>query len=178
MDDEELMRRTFHLAAQVQLAGSRPFAAVMALDGRVVYEGMDQSGLSSDPTAHPEIEVIRAFCQRQEPTELRRCTLYTNVEPCPMCAGAIYYSGVGRLVYSVSRLRFDEMVSARRARERKRYAGCRDIIGDGGLTSVEGPLLEEEGLAVLSAHDFPARWLLRDRDEKRPLPRSLARPED
>jgi tRNA(Arg) A34 adenosine deaminase TadA len=161
MGDASLVRETFQLARDAANAGSRPFGALIAREGRILCRKAGEWGTSSDPTAHPEMEVIRAFCREYPLAELRRCSLFTNVEPCPMCAGAIYYSGIARLVYSVSRPRFDELVAALRHRDRKRYRSCREIIDDGGLTTVSGPVLEEEGLAVLSSHLFLPRRALR-----------------
>jgi tRNA(Arg) A34 adenosine deaminase TadA len=161
MNDDQLMHRVFELATQARRAGSHPFATVVSLDRRVIIEQFDETAITGDPTGHPEIEAIRALCRSHDPIVLRKCTLYTNVEPCPMCAGAIHYSGIGRLVYSVSRGRFDELVAAHRGRGPKRYDGCRAIIEDGGITTIIGPFLEDDGIGVLQAHRFPPRWTLR-----------------
>lgn len=116
---------------------------------------------ASDPTAHPEVCAIRTFTARHGRSALPHATLYTNVEPCPMCAGAVYYAAIRRLVYGVSRERFDALVADIRGRPRRAYQGCRAIVGDLGQTQVSGPILEMEGLARLSIEALAPRMARR-----------------
>jgi len=152
--DCSFIRRTVALADQACRLGHRPFAALIVIGGEVRYEAMDQVLALQDPTAHAEIAAIRAFARENSAFELLGATLYTNVEPCPMCAGAIYYAGIKRLVYSVSRVQFDALIAAQRRRAAKLYQSCRTLLNDGGLTQVIGPILEEDGLEVLLAYPF------------------------
>ncbi len=148
------IRRCVELASQNLSSGARPFAAVLAIHDKVILELADQTIALRDPTAHPELASLRLFCQHHPLSGLRSITMYTNVEPCPMCAGAIHYSGIRRLVYSVPRSEFDAVVAGARGRRPKKYSGCREIIEDGGVTNVHGPVLVEEGLAILSTDLF------------------------
>ena len=163
MTDETYLRKTFSLAFQALEAGSGPFAALMVLDGKILFEVRDQRKWKKDPTAHPEIEAIRTFSNRFGLEQINRASLYTNVEPCPMCSGAIFYSGIGSLVYSVSRKNFDTWLAQCRKRPRRHRIAAREIIRPGGLTQTRGPLLEQEGLALIKHHLFPLRYNL---DEK------------
>lgn len=148
--DSQIMRRTFALALEAGTAGYRPFATILIAPGAPRLEVVSDASLLRDPTAHPEVVALRIFAARHGRSALADATLYTNVEPCPMCAGAIFYAGVMRLVFGVSRERFDAHVAHIRGRERRMYQGCRHIVTEGGRVAVSGPLLESEGMAVLT----------------------------
>ena len=163
MTDEIYLRKTFDLAFRAFQDGSRPFAALIVFDGHVICETLDERKCKMDPTAHPEIEAIRKFCRQFGMDQLNKAALFTNVEPCPMCAGAIFYSGLGRLIYSVSRKNFDSWVAQCRQRPRHSCVSSREIIKPNGLTRVHGPLLQEEGLTLLKHHLFPFRFELNNK---------------
>lgn len=74
-------------------AGERPFGSVIVLDGKVVGRGRNLVNSSLDPTAHAEILAIRDATKNLKRLRLTGCALYTTCEPCPMCCGAIVYSG-------------------------------------------------------------------------------------
>lgn len=81
-----------------------PFGAiVVGPDGRVVAEACNQVTSTNDPTAHAEVEVIRAACRALETFVLEGCTLYTSCEPCPMCLAAAYWAHLDAIVYGASR---------------------------------------------------------------------------
>jgi tRNA(adenine34) deaminase len=79
-----------------------PFGAVIVQGKSVLALGRNSSKRNADPTAHAEMVAIRAFLSGHEPEELRRTTLYSSGEPCPMCMGAIIWCGIRRLVYAAS----------------------------------------------------------------------------
>jgi tRNA(adenine34) deaminase len=81
---------------------SLPFGAVIVDEAaqRVLATGWNQGG--SDPTAHGEVDVIRRLSSQAHAGDWSALTLYTTAEPCPMCAAAIVWSGIGRVVYGVS----------------------------------------------------------------------------
>ena|SRR5215216_8031035 len=86
MFDEKFMRRTLELAKQALITpGTRPFGAVVALDGQIVGEGFNHSLAHFDPTSHGEIEAIRNACQNLKRVELIGADLYTSCEPCSLC---------------------------------------------------------------------------------------------
>lgn len=88
--------REAHLAAA---AGEVPIGAVVALDGRIVGRGHNLTEALGDVTAHAEMQAITAAAQTLGGKYLKRCTLYVTVEPCLMCAGAIGWSQIGRVVW-------------------------------------------------------------------------------
>jgi len=71
--------------------------------GRTVGEGWNEVLRSKDPTAHAEIVAIRNACRKLGTYDLTGCEIYSSCEPCPMCLGAIYWSRIGRVYFSVNR---------------------------------------------------------------------------
>jgi tRNA(Arg) A34 adenosine deaminase TadA len=80
-----------------------PFGAVIVRDDRIIAEGCNRVTASLDPTAHAEIEAIRAACQALDQFQLRDCDIYTSCEPCPMCLSAIYWARLERIYYANTR---------------------------------------------------------------------------
>ncbi len=80
-------------------AGEVPIGAVVAIDGKVIGRGHNLTEALSDVTAHAEMQAITAATGTLGGKYLRDCTLYVTVEPCLMCAGAIGWSQISRLVY-------------------------------------------------------------------------------
>lgn len=98
------MRRAIELSrrAMDESAGP-PFGAVIVRDGQVVAEGYNNSRLTNDPTAHAEIVAIRRACEAVGSRLLEGCVIYSSSEPCPMCLGAIYWSGMSGVHYANGR---------------------------------------------------------------------------
>ncbi|WP_424360577.1 nucleoside deaminase [Methylocystis parvus] len=97
-EDEGFMRLALAEAAK----GDFPFGAVIVRDGKVAATGRNMGIRTNDPTAHGEVVAIRNFCASHPAGELKGATLYTTGEPCPMCMGAILWSGFARMVYAAS----------------------------------------------------------------------------
>lgn len=98
-----------HLLRSIDLAldgiknGGGPFGAVITMDGRKISESFNRVVLDNDPTAHAEILAIRHAAETLRTHDLSRCILYSSCEPCPMCLGAIYWSGIKTVYYSCDR---------------------------------------------------------------------------
>lgn len=102
--DPELMHRAVALALDnVRQARGGPFAALVARGGEVVATGTNLVTTTHDPTAHAEVEAIRAACRALGDFQLTGCDLYTTCEPCPMCLGAIYWARPARVFYAATR---------------------------------------------------------------------------
>ncbi len=97
--DAGFMRRALLLAAQAEAAGEVPVGAVVVLEGRIIGEGFNAPITTGDPSAHAEIQALRAACAKAGNYRLPGSTLYVTLEPCAMCAGAIMHARVARLVY-------------------------------------------------------------------------------
>ena len=99
----EFLRRAIALATENALGGKGgPFGAVVAHEGRIVGEGANAVTATYDPTAHAEVNAIRAACRRLGTFVLSGCQLYTSCEPCPMCLAACYWSRIDAIYYGCS----------------------------------------------------------------------------
>ena len=100
--DERYMRDAM---LQAQMAASEdevPIGAVIVCRGRIIGKGHNMTERLNDPTAHAEMIAITAATEAMGGKYLNDCTLYVTVEPCPMCAGALAWSQIGRVVYGAS----------------------------------------------------------------------------
>lgn len=97
--DQQWMRRALALAAQAEAAGEVPVGAVLVKDEQVVAEGWNHPIGAHDPTAHAEIEALRAGGLALGNYRLADTTLYVTLEPCAMCAAAIVHARVQRVVF-------------------------------------------------------------------------------
>jgi tRNA(Arg) A34 adenosine deaminase TadA len=89
----EFLRRAIALATKNVIDGTGgPFAAVIVRDGEVVAEAANSVTTTNDPTAHGEVNAIRAACKALGTFSLAGCEMYTSCEPCPMCLAAIYWA--------------------------------------------------------------------------------------
>lgn len=148
-EDERLLGTALRIALQSREEGGWPFGAVLVKGGVVVAEAQDRRLDLSDPTAHPELLLVRSFCQNMRIMSLRGYSLYSSVEPCPMCAGAIYWAGLSKLVYSVPQSELQKLTGG------PPQLKCETVICRlGSWTEVRGPLLLESGLAILRPFNF------------------------
>jgi guanine deaminase len=99
MSHQTFLRQAVQLAVDNVKNGGGPFAAIVVKDGKVIAEGVNRVTAQHDPTAHAEIQAIRAACQQLRHFQLDDCVLYTSCEPCPMCFGAIYWARLSRVYY-------------------------------------------------------------------------------
>ncbi|MFT4031029.1 MAG: nucleoside deaminase [Siphonobacter sp.] len=102
LSDESYMRVALQLAEQAAEAGEIPVGAVVVCRNRIIGKGVNQTETLKDVTAHAEIIAITAASQHLHSKFLKDCTLYVTLEPCVMCAGALYWSQLGRLVYAAT----------------------------------------------------------------------------
>jgi tRNA(Arg) A34 adenosine deaminase TadA len=144
-----------HLGAAIELAalarehGNHPFGSLLAdQDGNVLLEAENTVVTTGDCTGHAELNLVREASARFAPQRLGELTLYTSTEPCAMCAGAIFWSGIGRVVFALS----SETLGTIMHDETGAWTlamSCREVFERGGRTvDVTGPLLEDEGCAV------------------------------
>jgi len=99
----EFLRRAIALATENAVQGNGgPFGAVIVRDGEIVGEGANSVTATNDPTAHGEVNAIRAACKALGVFALAGCELYTSCEPCPMCLTAAYWARIGAIYYGSS----------------------------------------------------------------------------
>ncbi len=100
--DHFWMRHALLLALQAAREGEVPVGAVLVKEGRLIAEGWNRPIGHHDPTAHAEIQALRAAGRVQRNYRLPGTTLYVTLEPCPMCAGAIVHARVERVVFAAA----------------------------------------------------------------------------
>ena len=99
MNDEIFMRAAIELAASAAKEGEVPVGAVVVRDGKIIAQGRNMRETAKLATAHAEIIALENACRALGGWRLFGCTLYVTLEPCPMCAGALINSRVGRVVF-------------------------------------------------------------------------------
>ncbi|MDR0973646.1 MAG: nucleoside deaminase [Prevotellaceae bacterium] len=102
LDDISFMRQALREAGLAATRGEVPVGAVVVSQGRIIARGHNLTETLTDATAHAEMQVITAAASVLGGKYLNDCTLYVTVEPCVMCAGAIAWSQLGRLVYGAA----------------------------------------------------------------------------
>ena len=148
--DLDLLRKAFDVARRSRAAGDHPFGSVLADgEGRLLMEqGNGYTSEGGDRTAHAERLLASRAARAYDLEFLRRCTLYTSAEPCAMCAGAIYWAGIGRVVYGQTEKALKEQTGAHE--ENPTLDLPCDTVFAAGQRPVEviGPLLEDEAAAL------------------------------
>jgi len=102
MNDEQFMKQALREAEKAFAAGEVPVGAVLVINDRVISRGYNQVELLNDPTAHAEMIALTAGFNFLGAKYLTDATLYVTVEPCLMCAGAIYWSKLQRIVWGTA----------------------------------------------------------------------------
>jgi tRNA(Arg) A34 adenosine deaminase TadA len=143
--DLTYLQQAIALSFEARTLGNGPFGAVLVdAQGSLLLEVQNSVMADHDCTAHAEANLVRKACALYPPDVLAGCTLYTSTEPCAMCAGAIFWSGIGRVIFAMRERLMGEMAE-------RNPAGfflnlpCREVFAHGGREiEVIGPLLEEE----------------------------------
>jgi len=151
LDDRDTghLRRALALAREAREEGNAPFGAVLVGgDGRVLAEGKNTVTTEKDPTGHAETNLVRDAFRSLDAETFASSTLYSSAEPCAMCSGAIFWAGVGRVVYGLGTDRIYEMFPPDEKNPVMRLP-CREVLAAGTRrTEVAGPALEEEAESV------------------------------
>jgi tRNA(Arg) A34 adenosine deaminase TadA len=100
---EDFMRMAIRMSIDNVERGGGPFAALIVRDGEIVSTGINSVAEENDPTAHAEINAIRSATKELQRFKLNDCVLYSTCEPCPMCLGAVYWSGIPTIYFGNSR---------------------------------------------------------------------------
>lgn len=148
MEHEKYIRRSIELAALAREHGNHPFGALLVDEnGHVLLEAENTVITAQDCTAHAETNLVRMACKQLNADFLARCTLYTSTEPCPMCAGAIFWANIRQVVFGLSEEGLYRMTGT--DNEEVLFLSCRDVFKKGKKQiEVRGPILEEEASVV------------------------------
>ena len=145
--DEDYIQEAIDLARDAVSDGNTPFGSLLVVGDSVVRRAKNTTVTDDDVTAHPELKLARWAARELDADELADCTMYTSTEPCEMCATAIHYAGLDRVVYSVA----GASLTAIQGKESSGIS-CEELIErKGGTTTVDGPVLEAEGKRVHEA---------------------------
>ena len=126
--DGRYLRQAIALADKARARGNRPFGAlIVAADGQVLAEAWNSTGETGDCTAHAETSAVRLASPAHSREALAGATLYSSAEPCVMCAGAIYWANIGRVVYGIDAVRL-RVFRGERADQRDAELFCRDVF--------------------------------------------------
>jgi tRNA(Arg) A34 adenosine deaminase TadA len=141
--DEHFIRQAIALAQQAREHGNHPFGALLVVDDRVALTAENTVNSEKNPTCHAETNLVQKAIRELKPSRISTATLYTSCEPCPMCAGAIYWAGIRKVVYALAN------------EELAKIAGdvlgvpCREIFARASeKVEVAGPFLREEARKV------------------------------
>ena len=145
--DLQHLRTAIALAWRAREHGNHPFGAVLVDDqNQVVLQAENTVVTARDCTGHAETNLMRQASQRFSPEQLAACTLYTSTEPCALCAGAIYWGKVGRVVYALSEVDLYTIVGPS---PDQLQLPCREVFARSQRSiEVLGPALEAEAKAV------------------------------
>jgi tRNA(Arg) A34 adenosine deaminase TadA len=147
--DEHFLRRSFDVARRAMSHGNHPFGAILVDENRnILIETENGYMPAHDGTAHAERLLASQACTTLSADLLRNATLYSSAEPCAMCAGAIYWAGIGRVVYGLSENRL-RAVTGNHPENPTLNLPCREVFKSGQRTTeVLGPMLEDEAEAL------------------------------
>jgi tRNA(Arg) A34 adenosine deaminase TadA len=148
MDDLRYLAAAIEVARRARANGNHPFGAILVVAGEQVLEAENTVVTGRDPTGHAETNLVRLAAAELDPERLRQSVLYTSTEPCSMCAGAIYWAGISRVVYGLAETDLIAMTGDNEQNPTLELP-CREVFGRGQRAIlVEGPLLTEQARAV------------------------------
>jgi len=146
--DGTYLRQAIAWSCTARARGNRPFGAVVVSEqGDLLAEGYCNTTETGDCTGHAETNAVRQLSPRFAREMLARATLYSSAEPCVMCAGAIFWAGIGRVVFGIDAVRLREF-RGDRPEQRDAELSCRDVFA-ASHHPIEciGPALIEEASA-------------------------------
>lgn len=147
--DALYLRRAIELSRTARARGNRPFGAVIvAPGGQVLAEAFCNTTETGDCTGHAETNAVRLATPAHDRALLARATIYSSGEPCVMCAGAIFWANIGRVVFGIDAVRLRHF-RGERAEQRDAELSCRDVFA-ASPHAIEciGPVLADEAAAV------------------------------
>lgn len=144
MKDEVFLQRALALARESTIQGNLPFGCVLVdSTGCILEEAGNTVNTDRNPIAHCELNLIQQAAGKYTIDLLQNCTIYCSVEPCPMCAGAIYWSGIGRIVFALDTNTYNAISQVDPAALFE--IPCQEIMEKGGRkVEVVGPALQKE----------------------------------
>lgn len=143
------LQKSLEVAKQSKDKGNLPFGCILvAPGGELLLTGENSVNTDVDAIAHCEINLAHQLKGRFELDFLQQCTVYASTEPCPMCAAALFWSGIGRIVFALSKEGYHSVAQTNNpAHIMNMKAG--EVLSRGGrYVEIIGPLLEEEAMLI------------------------------
>lgn len=147
-DDQKFIRISIEVARKAREHGNHPFGAILVdKQGQILLTAENTVVTERDCTGHAETNLVRAASRIYDREFLATCTLYTSTEPCAMCAGAIFWSNIRRVVFGLSDASLIAMIGE--VGENMLHLPCREVFAKGYKPiTVVGPMLEDEAKSV------------------------------
>jgi tRNA(Arg) A34 adenosine deaminase TadA len=149
------LRLAIEQSRQAAAAGHQPYGAVLCnRDGHVLAVAHNTQGNPLDVTGHAEMNLVRHVASTLGPQVLKGAYAYASGEPCPMCASALYWAGVDRIVFGASMQTMAQLCGPASVLA----PGCADLLRNAARTvEVRGPILENEAASVIAEGGRPDR---------------------
>ena len=140
-DNQYYVRKAIELAYEAKENGDEPFGSILVdEDGNILMEDKNTRVTQNDITGHPELKIARDAAAKYDSEFLKKCTMYNSAEPCTMCTGAIYWSGIGRIVFGIDKKRLNEL---KQDGEGSINYSIHELLGNSGKEfEVTGPMTE------------------------------------
>jgi tRNA(Arg) A34 adenosine deaminase TadA len=152
--DKHLLKAALQVAERSMTKGNLPFGCVLAdARGNVIEEGENTVITSLDSIAHCEINLVHQLAGKFDSNYLESCSLYASTEPCPMCTGAVFWSGIGRIVFALSKEGYHSVAATNHPAHIFNISAEKLLTYGKRKVEVIGPLLEEE------ASQLYKKWL-------------------
>lgn len=144
-NDHHFLRISFNIARLARQHGNHPFGALLvSADGRPILSSENSVVTGKDATAHAELNLVRAMTKHYDSEFLQTCTMYASAEPCPMCAGAIVWGNIRRVVYGLAMESIYELIGESPDAPGLRMHARQVFERAARPIDVTGPMLEEE----------------------------------
>lgn len=145
--EADFMRLAIVASQRAVVNGDTPFGATLVRDGVVLHVSRNNQVTTSDGTGHAEVVLLRESASKHGIAAVRGATVYASGEPCAMCAAALFWAGIGRVVFAATTQDIIDALGPPFLRLR-----CAEVMGSGDrVVPVDGPLLRDEAVAVLQA---------------------------
>ena len=144
-NDKELLRVALEVARRSFERGDLPFGCILAdADGNVIEEGENSVITTKDSIAHCEINLVHKLAGKFQFEELEKYTVYASTEPCPMCTSAIFWSGIGRIVFALSKEGYHSIAQTNNPAHLFNLSAEKLLSYAQRPVRINGPLLEDE----------------------------------
>ena len=145
-EHHKFIRKAIDRASKAKEKGNHPFGAVLVnSSGAIILESENTVITDNDITGHAELNLVKTAAQQYDREFLSSCTLYSSTEPCPMCAGSIFWSNIGKVVYGLSERKFYSLFDEDDGDILR--LPCKELFNKGNKKiQVIGPVLEVEAI--------------------------------